>query len=57
MNIGVRVSFQKSALFSSNINPGVEEFPGLVVINSTSGYEDEDSIPGLSQWVKDVALL
>ena len=30
--------------------------PGLVVMNLTGVHEDTGLIPGLSQWVKDLAL-
>jgi len=30
---------------------------GSVVVNLTSNHEDDSSVPGLAQWVKDLALL
>ena len=29
---------------------------GLAEMNLASNHEDEDSVPGLTQWVKDLAL-
>ena len=46
------LSLQQGVVETSNIT-----IHGSVVTNLTSIHEDESSIPGLDQWVKDLALL
>ena len=45
-----RVSILQEVVFRSSHR-------GSLVTSPTSIYEDVDSIPGLAQWVKDLALL
>ena len=50
VNIGVHVSFSVKVLSGSSCCGSVET-------NLASFHEDTDLIPGLTQWVKDPALL